>query len=496
MRSKILALGTVLLTALSILVLAACVAFSIALFVTGGAFHYFNPSVDQSPAEVETAPAFKDDTHQSTSPDDLESIFNPFWQSWTLLHDNYLYQPIDDEVLLQGAIEGLKAALEQADLQYTEGEPIEGGRPISEISLAANTPENLRELFQPFWKVWQFAETSQLPSDLTYQDLEIEALHSMVRALGDPYTSYMTPSEYAEFSSYMNGEEYEGIGAWVDSSGDYLTITSPMPGSPAEKAGLRPRDQIIGVDGEDMTGVAPDLVLQRVLGPAGTKVVLTIKRDGDPEPFDVEIIRQKITTPTVIGELREDGIAYIRLTTFGIGTPNDLESELMRLLQSDPVGIILDIRFNGGGLRESVVDVVSLFIDNGVVLYQEYANGDIKAYDVKKQNLTGDIPMIVLVNEATISAAEVAAGALQDHQRAIIVGETTFGKGVVQGNFILTNSQGVLKVTVSHWLTPNKHLIHEVGLEPDIVVKFSDEDIETNRDAQLEKAVELLLDQK
>ena len=357
---------------------------------------------------------------QAPSPADREALFEPFWQAWDIVHDQYLEQPVDDTLLMQGAISG------------------------------------------------------------------------MLDSLGDPYTSYMNPIEYQEAQQPLNGE-YEGIGVYVDTTGDTLTIVSPIPGTPAEEAGLQPGDQIIGVDGEDVAGIDGQLVIQRILGPEGTPVKLTILREGQ-EPFEIEILRAKIEIPSVVSEMLEDNIAYVQLTTFGEETPDELRSALKDLLEQDPVGLILDLRYNGGGYLDTAIAVVSEFIPaNQVVTFEEYGDGTRNPINSSGNGVARDIPMVVLVNEGSASASEITAGALQDYERAVLVGTTTFGKGLVQNWIPLSDDQGAMRVTIARWLTPNGNQVQKVGLQPDYVVEYTEEDYNNGVDPQLEKAIELLL---
>lgn len=358
---------------------------------------------------------------QAAAPDeDLDLLFQPFWESWNLIHDQYVDQPVDDTEMMRGAISG------------------------------------------------------------------------MLGSLGDPHTSYMNPEEYEQTNAPLNGE-YEGIGAWVDISGEYLVITSPMPDSPAEKAGLRPNDQVIAVDGDDVTGEDGDLVLLRVLGPAGSDVTLTIQREGEDEAFDVTITRAKIKVPSVSGEILEDNVAYVQISTFGLKTTKELRDALDDVMAEDPIGLIVDLRYNGGGYLNTSVDVISQFIEGDqVVLYEEMGDGSRTTYRSKNGGLAKDIPLVVLINEGSASASEIFAGTIQDYERGTLVGTTTFGKGSVQNWIPLMNEQGAVRVTIARWLTPNERHIHDIGIEPDVVVEITDEDFEAERDSQLEKAIEIL----
>jgi carboxyl-terminal processing protease len=265
-----------------------------------------------------------------------------------------------------------------------------------------------------------------------------------------------------------------------------------MPGSPAESAGLKAGDMIIQIDGVDMTGIPGDLVIQRVLGPSGSEVVLTVVREGEPEPFDVTVTRARITIPSVEGEMLEGGIAYVRILQFAANTRQELRETLEELLAQNPTGLILDLRNNGGGYLDTAVDVTSEFVEEGVVLYEEYGDGTRQEYEVLGGGLAYDLPMVILVNEGTASASEIVAGALQDYGRGSLVGMTTYGKGSVQQWIPLAEDQGAVRVTIARWLTPNSRQIHEVGLTPEYLVEFTEEDFNAGIDPQLDQAVELL----
>jgi carboxyl-terminal processing protease len=275
-----------------------------------------------------------------------------------------------------------------------------------------------------------------------------------------------------------------------------VTITGTMPGSPAEKAGLKAGDQVTAIDGQDMSSTPPDVAVTRILGPAGTSVHLTILRQGSAKPLEVDVTRAKIDVPSVVSKmLTQDGqrIAYIQLTTFGESTAADLTSALHNLLPQKPAGIVLDLRNNGGGYLTSAVDVVSQFVDQGTVLIEQSGDGTRQTYNVNPGGLATQMPLVVLVNGGTASAAEITAGAMQDHGRGQLVGTTTYGKGSVQNWIPLTDNAGAVRITVAHWLTPNGHLIQGKGLTPDVVVPMSDQDTANGKDPQLDKAVQILL---
>ena len=438
--------------------------------------------------------------------DDLGDIFVPFWEAWDIVLEYYVDQPVDEEKMMQGAIQGMISAMQVSTT--TLNVEIPG---LEDFIIEGNTPEEMQELFIPFWQSW--ALTHAVDDTLLVQG----AIRGMLDSLGDPHTSYMNPQDYTSATTTFEGEdEYEGIGAWVDISKDYLTIITPFPDSPAEKAGLQPGAKILAIDGEDMTGIDGELVRQKVLGPANTTITLTIQRVGI-EPFNVDVTRASVVVPSVEYRMMEDDLAYLRLYLFGDKTDEETHDALQRLLSENPQGLVLDLRYNGGGAVDTAVAVASEFIEDGVIFYEVYGDGTEDIHEATGEGIAFDIPMVVLVNEGSASASEIVGGALQDFDRATLVGTTTFGKGSVQYWIPLSNNNGAVRVTIASWLTPNERLIHQIGLEPDYpiiglsqsmidegfdvssldmspenIIILSEDDIQDGRDVQLEKAIELL----
>ena len=362
----------------------------------------------------------------------------------------------------------------------------------TETTFPLPTPsEDLETFSEPFWGVWEIIHDQFVDQPVDDMELIRGAIRGMLDALDDPYTSYMDPDEYMQANMPMEGS-YEGIGAWVDPDGEFLTIISPMPNSPAEKAGLKPGDEVIAIDGEDMTGVDGNLVIRRVLGPAGSSVTLTIHREGEPELLEFEIIRETIILPSIESEMLEGNIAYIHLFTFGDDTVQDLRQTLDTLLAENPKGLILDLRFNGGGLLDTTIEVASEFISEGIIMTEYFGDGTEHVYEAQPGGLATEIPLVVLVNGGSASASEIVAGAIQDHGRGRLVGEVTYGKAAIQSWIPLPSYGGAIRITIARWLTPNGQQIHELGLTPDFEVLLTEEDIEAERDVQLEKAIELL----
>jgi carboxyl-terminal processing protease len=377
----------------------------------------------------------------------------------------------------------------------TDTEPTQSiGEIISETFESTTTEEATvvdEDLFAPFWETWDIVHEEYVDQPVDDLALMRGAIEGMLEALGDKHTSYMDPEEFKQANESLEGE-YEGIGAWVDITGDYVEIVSPMRGSPAYEAGLQPNDKVIGINGEDMTGIPGDLVLQQILGPAGTDVTLTIQRED--EVFDVTITRQHIIVPTVDYEMLEDNIAYVALYNYGENSSAQVREALQELLPQNPDGLIFDLRDNGGGYLSTAIEVVSEFVGSGVVMYEEYGDGTTYSYEAIPGGLATDIPLVVLINAGTASASEITAGAIQDLGRAPLVGVTTYGKGSVQSWIALENNAGGVRVTISRWLTPDGRQISEVGLEPDYMVEMTEEDYENGDDPQLDKAIEVLKD--
>lgn len=390
-----------------------------------------------------------------------------------------------------GAVVGTTYDLIQDFPDFSIGDDPENS---SSQQISAGEGTSLEELFDPFWESWEIVHDYYIDQPVDDTELMRGAIRGMLDSLGDQHTSYMDPDQYLQANIPIDGQ-YEGIGAWVDTSAEYLTIISPMPGSPAEEAGLQPGDEVIKIDGEDMTGIDGSLVIRKVLGPAGSTVILTIRREGELDLFDVSITRAEITVPSVDSRMLEDQLGYVQIITFGADTQEELKEHLQEILDENPVGLIVDLRNNGGGYLQTAVEVASEFISEGVILYEDYGpDEEIQEYKAMDGGLATEIPMVLLVNGGSASASEIVAGAIQDLERAPLVGTTTFGKGSVQNWIALDNEQGAVRVTIARWLTPAERQIHEIGLTPDYEVEITEQDILDELDPQLDQAIEVLLD--
>ncbi|MBC7087580.1 MAG: S41 family peptidase [Tissierellales bacterium] len=333
--------------------------------------------------------------------------------------------------------------------------------------------------------------------DFDENDLLEGQLKGMVNALNDPYSVYMTKDEYERFNTETEGE-YGGIGIIVTPGDDNLiTVVSPIEDTPAEKAGIQTGDKIIRVDGKEYFAENMDEAVKVMRGEPNTDVVLTILRkdkSGETITFDVEITRKIIKLISVKSELLDDDIGYIRITSFDMNTADDFKKQLKDLERNNAKGLIIDLRNNPGGLLNVCADVADELLDKGVIVYTEDKNGN-REYLYSDSNMT-KLPIVVLVNEGSASASEILAGAIKDHQRGVLVGTTTFGKGVVQRLRDFPDGSG-LKITVSEYFTPNGINIHGIGITPDVVVELNEEVEEIGignleNDNQLQKAIEVL----
>jgi carboxyl-terminal processing protease len=358
-------------------------------------------------------------------------------------------------------------------------------------------PEDIPTEFETFWEAWSFLNENfygDIPAD---DERVYGAIRGMVASFGDQHTGFIDPIRAAVFTEDISGS-FEGIGATIrlDEFGR-LIIVDPMPDRPAFQAGLRPGDVVLEVDGESIEGLSlyEDVLLIR--GPAGSTVVLTIFREGEPEPFDVPIVRAKIEVEVVESELLDDpgNIGYVRLTQFSKGASEKVAEALDSLQEQGSTAIIFDLRSNPGGLLSEAVDVSALFIEEGTVVIERLKGSEERRFAADEgHHVAVDIPLVVLINGGSASASEIVAGAIQDYERGTIIGQQTFGKGSVQLPHTLSDGSE-LRVTVAEWLTPSGRHIHGEGIPPDIEVELTFEDLEEERDPQLDKAVEFLNDQ-
>jgi carboxyl-terminal processing protease len=364
--------------------------------------------------------------------------------------------------------------------------------PIAALSSLMSSGESPADM-SVFWKVWEMVEEMYVDETaIDGQRMVYGSIKGMVASLGDPFTVYMTPDETKEFDQSLNGQ-LEGIGAELTVRDGNLIVVSPLKNSPAETAGLQPGDIVYKIDGDLTSEMTLFDAIMRIRGEKGTNVVLTIVRETVDEPFEVTITRDTVNVDSVSMEDEKDGIYLISINQFNDTTKPEFEAKIKELLLLDPKGVILDLRYNGGGYLDISVDIVSEFIKGveDVVTIKRREDDDKETLKTTGTGRFPDIPMVVLINEGSASASEIVAGALQDHKRGIIMGEQSFGKGSVQEVDKLPDGSS-LRITIAKWYTPLDNNIDQVGIKPDIEVKQSDEDAEKDIDTQLEAAVKYL----
>ena len=362
-------------------------------------------------------------------------------------------------------------------------------------SAVTGTPANLQTTFAPFWQAWGLVHQEYVDQPVNDQTLMQGAIRGMLNALGDKHTLYESPQEYAVTDSSLSGQ-LDGIGAFVDKGNGGLLIVSTFAGSPAEAAGLRANDLIVKVDNTDITQLDEIQAIALVRGPAGSHVHLTILRRGSPQPLQFDITRAAINVPSIDSKMLPGSVAYVKINDFGTQTATELTAALNTLMKQQPRGLVLDLRDNPGGYLDSAVDIVSQFLPTGkVVVKVKYGDGHEQVYNTKGGGLATQIPLVVLIDGGSASASEITAGALQDNQRASLVGVTSYGKGTVQLVHQLIDNGGYIRVTIARWLTPLGRTIDQVGLTPNVTVPITQDDITAGRDPQLDQAVKTLTGQ-
>jgi len=340
--------------------------------------------------------------------------------------------------------------------------------------------------FDTYWKVWQAIGQEFAGGDFTERQVFYGSVAGMVAGLGDPYSVFLDPDASNAFDQEIEGK-FEGIGAEIGFKDEHLVIVSPLPGSPAEKAGLKANDAILAINDEDTTGMSVETAVGKIRGPKGEALTLTIKREA-AEPQAVTIIRDTITVASVTWNDLPDGLVQIVLSRFSQDTQGLFNEAVQHVLESGATGVILDMRNNPGGYLDTAVGIAGQFLGDQPIVLEQFRAGDPQVYNGGSANARLlDMPLVVLVNGGSASAAEIVAGALQDYERAAIIGETTFGKGSVQDLKDFPDGSS-LKLTVAQWLTPDGRSISQTGITPDRVVELTEDDYTNDRDPQLDAA--------
>lgn len=366
----------------------------------------------------------------------------------------------------------------------------ENGKVQIERVLNLNRSTNKSSVdFNQFWNVWDKIKTNYVKEPAKEVEMFYGAIQGLVGSLGDPYSLYFPPQQAEEFAKDLSGE-LEGIGAEIGVKNNQLMVISPLPDSPAQKAGLRPGDKIIAIDATSTLGMDVSTAVSKIRGKAETTVVLTIMRDGNVKAQDVSITRSKIMIPSVIFSIKPGNIAYLRVMQFNEDTTPQMERYIKQIKSQSIAGIILDLRNNPGGYLDSAIEMGSEWIESGIVVSEKGRDGRSKDHKTEGSHPLAGIKTVVLVNKGSASASEIVAGALQDTKNAVLVGEQTFGKGSVQ-DFEVFPDGSALKLTIAEWFTPNGKNINKEGIKPDIEVKEDWENEKIGEDAVLDVALRL-----
>jgi len=367
--------------------------------------------------------------------------------------------------------------------------------PIDSTVITNRFPTEEKEVdFSLFWKVWDLLKEKYVNHDsLDAQKLVYGAIKGMLAATEDPYTTFFDPKETQEFDQDISGS-FEGIGAELGVKDGILTVIAPLDGSPSQKAGLLAGDKILQIEDKSTSDVSIDQAVDLIRGKKGSQVKLIILHKGDQETTEVSITRETIKIKSVKVEFKENDIAHLKINQFGEKTSGEFDVAMNQIVSRGSKGIILDLRNNPGGFLTSSVEIASRMIPKRkIVVIEEDSQGRKEnLYTAGGDKLSG-IPMVVLINEGSASASEILAGALRDNRNVQLIGKKSFGKGSVQELISLPNKSSV-KITVAKWLTPNGDYIMEKGITPDIDIDLTVDDFKNDRDPQLDRAMEKILE--
>lgn len=328
-----------------------------------------------------------------------------------------------------------------------------------------------RKDFDKLYAAYDTLEQSYF-QDIDHDKLINGAINGMMDSLEDPYSDYMSVEEATSFHQSISSS-FEGIGAEIQEQDGYIVIVTPIKGSPAEDAGLKPNDKVLSVDGKSIQGMSSTEAVTLIRGEKGTKVTLSIQRPGVEEAMSVPIIRDTIPIETVYGEMLEDGIAKVQITSFSEHTSKELVETLNELQDQGMKGLILDLRQNPGGLLDQAIEISSLFVPNGKTIFQIEDRDGNREVVKSKGKKSPDVALVVVIDQGSASASEILAGAVKESANVPLVGEKSFGKGTVQRSQEFTDGSN-MKFTTEKWLTPNGNWIHQKGISPDYEVALPD----------------------
>ena len=398
------------------------------------------------------------------------------------------YAGIYFSIIMAVALFGLGVVTGQVlDTKHNISQAAENSTWSSTVINLDRTQNNSREVdFQQFWKVWDMVKSKYAKQPVKDSDLFYGAMQGMVAGLGDPYSVYFPPKEADEFNKSLDGK-FSGIGAEVGVKNNQLVVVAPLPGTPAEKAGLLPGDKILAIDSTSTVGMDSNSAVEKIRGDAGTSVKLTIMRIGFAKAKDFVIKREQINVASVSFSVKNKNIGYIRIMQFNQDTVPGFDSAIKQLQDKKISKLVVDLRNNPGGYLDAAVALASEWIPEGKIVSEKFSNGDTNDHTTIGDHRLQNIKTIVLVNGGSASASEILSGALQDDKKATILGEQTFGKGSVQ-DFETLSDGSALKVTVAEWYTPAGKNINKQGITPDVLVKEDWTKEKVGEDIMLQKA--------
>lgn len=345
--------------------------------------------------------------------------------------------------------------------------------------------------FSLYWDVWDSVKEYHVDKgQVTDKQLFYGSLKGLVNSLDDPYSEFMNPELTKEFEEDMSGS-FEGIGAEIGIRDGILTVIAPLEGTPAQKAGLMSGDKILEINGESTEDMSIDQAVNKIKGPKGTEVTLNVFRIGLEDFKDIKIIRDTIIVKSVSLEILENNIYLIKINAFNSDTEYLFLNFAKQAFEGKAKGVVIDLRNNPGGYLETSISVLGEWINGEVALIEKFTDGNEMEYIAEGNNYLKEIPSVVLINYGSASASEIVAGSLQDHSKAKIIGEKSYGKGSVQMVKNIKDGSSI-KITIAKWLTPKGQDINKEGITPDELVELSLEDFEQNIDSQLNRAIEIL----
>ncbi len=372
----------------------------------------------------------------------------------------------------------------------TTGE-VAGGAKVSGKDRAVPSYLNKDVDFSLFWDVWNRLKRDYITKDTPDTQLFYGALAGIVNSLGDPYTVFFNPEMSKQFDESLAGA-FDGIGAEIGMKKNQLVVIAPLANTPAEHAGIKAGDYILAIDKKETTNMTVDTAVTLIRGKQGTKVTLTIFREGEKKERDVVITRDRISIPVVTSEIKDGNLGYIKISHFNEETSAAFRTAVQSMLGKGVRGIVVDLRNNPGGYLDMAVQISGYWIDGKTVVIEQYSGDKRDEYTAQTRPILADMPTVILVNEGSASASEIVAGALQDYGKATLVGKKTFGKGSVQDLQHLKDGSS-LKITIAKWLTPKGRSIQDEGIVPDVEVVAADGSPDKKpKDTQLDRALEIL----